>query len=55
MGLFEIIFEELIRRYYCLRDDEEEDDFEGGRKLKFLVIFVVDELVEKLEEVLLVC
>ncbi|KAF2541071.1 hypothetical protein F2Q70_00035791 [Brassica cretica] len=50
------ISEESTRRYR-LRDDDgdEEDDLEGGRKSKLPAISVVDELAEKLEEVLLVC
>lgn len=54
-GSPEITSEESTRRYHRLRDDEEEDDLEGGRKSKLPAISVVDELAEKLEEVLLVC
>ncbi|KAH0942656.1 hypothetical protein HID58_002293 [Brassica napus] len=54
-GSPEITSEESTRRYHRLRDDEEEDDLQGGRKSKLPAISVVDELAEKLEEVLLVC
>ncbi|CAH8356529.1 unnamed protein product [Eruca vesicaria subsp. sativa] len=48
------ISEESTRR--CrLRDDEEEDDPEGGRKSKLPAVSKVDELAEKMEQVLLVC
>ncbi|KAF8100253.1 hypothetical protein N665_0228s0008 [Sinapis alba] len=49
------ISEESTRRYRLRDDDDEEDDLEGGRKSKLPAISVIDELAEKLEEVLLVC
>uniref|UniRef100_A0A1J3F1K5 Scarecrow-like protein 30 n=1 Tax=Noccaea caerulescens TaxID=107243 RepID=A0A1J3F1K5_NOCCA len=43
------------RRYRHRYDDDEEDDLESGRRSKLPAISTVDELAEKLEEVLLVC
>ncbi|KFK33991.1 hypothetical protein AALP_AA5G087800 [Arabis alpina] len=45
---------EVSTRKYRHRDDDE-DDYEGGRKSKLPAISTVDELAEKLESVLLVC
>ncbi|VVB04622.1 unnamed protein product [Arabis nemorensis] len=47
-------FTEESTRKYRHRDDEE-DDFEGGRKSKLPAISTVDEMAEKFEQVLLVC